>query len=279
MNKFSNPQKFSRDQISRPPSTQLLEVSVNTHEEVCNLARNVRKSLTLESSPHFRNFIALALEALGKKLLVIKRIGTNYIPEVGSIQRDLTELVVDFFWVASYYREDPKIAEQLSEQFFLSKKKAYLAQYQFAKSIMKSDVFLKEFFDKGELARQKKEAHEILSLKTVPKEWRRIPDVISNKKSQWADRCERAVQLVREIANLKYAPYLNNLKRLSAYTHWDSQQIQEFSDTFRQALFDRYLNIAIGFVHDSINGACYFSGLNIPVNVRELRKQFVYMST
>ena len=167
MNKFSNPQKFSRDQISRPPSTQLLEVSVNTHEEVCNLARNVRKSLTLESSPHFRNFIALALEALGKKLLVIKRIGTNYIPEVGSIQRDLTELVVDFFWVASYYREDPKIAEQLSEQFFLSKKKAYLAQYQFAKSIMKSDVFLKEFFDKGELARQKKEAHEILSLKRV----------------------------------------------------------------------------------------------------------------
>ena len=108
---------------------------------------------------------------------------------------------------------------------------------------------------------------------------RELRKVCLHKKSQWADRCERAVQLVREIANLKYAPYLNNLKRLSAYTHWDSQQIQEFSDTFRQALFDRYLNIAIGFVHDSINGACYFSGLNIPVNVRELRKQFVYMST
>ncbi len=92
------------------------------HEEVYNLARNVRKSSTLESSPHFRNFIAVALEALGKKLLVIKRIGTNYIPEVGSIQRDLTEVVVDFFCVASYYREDPKIAEKLSEQFFYQKK-------------------------------------------------------------------------------------------------------------------------------------------------------------
>ena len=92
MDKFSNPQKFSIDQVSRPPSTQLLEVSVKTHEEVCNLARNVRKTSTLESSLHFRNFISVALEALGKKLLVIKRIGKNYIPEVGSIQRDLMEL-------------------------------------------------------------------------------------------------------------------------------------------------------------------------------------------
>ena len=186
MDKFSNPQKFSIDQVSRPPSTQLLKVSVKTHEEVCNLARNVRKSSTLESSLHFRNFISVALEALGKKLLVIKRIGKNYIPEVGSIQRDLTEVVVDFFWIASYYREDPKISEQLSEQFFLSG----MIQCKFAKSTMKSDVFLKEFFDEGELARQKYEARETLSIKTVPKEWRRIPDIISKKKSEWAARSQ-----------------------------------------------------------------------------------------
>ncbi len=41
---------------------------------------------------------------------------------------------------------------------------------------MKNDVFLKEFFDENELARQKNEALETLSVKTVPKEWRRIPE-------------------------------------------------------------------------------------------------------
>jgi hypothetical protein len=244
-----------------------------------SIARNVRKSEALDKTRRFREFIAVSLEAVSKKLIAIKRIGPMYIPEAGSILRDLTEVAVDFFWVGSYYNEKKEIAEQLSEQFFLSEPRAFLEQSAFGKDAMKNDLFLGKFFDAEAWDKKEKEAKQVLSKRSLGKEWREISGVISEAETRWKQRCARAASLVEIAANLKFAPYHSNLKVLSGYTHWDSVQTQTWGDEFAQALFDRDLNVAIGFTHDVINGACHFSKLPIPEKVRTLRHRFHYMST
>lgn len=281
MQKFTGtPQKISREQVQKPSSEQLAQVAMDTHNEVCDLARRVKGASPIKDMPFFEDYIVVSLEALAKKLLVVKRIGPNYIPEACSILRDLTEVVVDFFWILSHYEEDPDRAEQLSEQFFLSRDQAFLSQCEFSQEAMKNDLFLRDLYDDVAWNKRTDELREKLEGQT-PRNWRRIDGVISRTQAEWDARCCRAAKLVAEMANLKAAPYLDNLKHLSAYTHWDSPQVENYSDEHRNALFDRYLNIAIGFVHDAINGACGLCNLDIPLKIREMRilGKFLYMST
>ena len=43
---------------------------------------------------------------------------------------------------------------------------------------------------------------------------------------------------------------------VNGYSHRDSIQLQQFEEDFREALFARHFNIAIGFLQDVMTGTC-----------------------
>ncbi len=81
------------------------------------------------------------------------------------------------------------------------------------------------------------------------------------------------------MANLKCAPFYKNLQMLNGYSHWDPIQLQQFEEDFREALFARYFNIAIGFLHDVMTGTSLLGKLELSKKVIIARQQFIYMST
>ena len=142
---ITDTKKLTREQVIRPSSNDLEEVARKTYDISFAVARGVRRATVLDDTPYFRRFIAASIEGISNKLRAIKRIGYKYIPEAGSILRDLTEVVVDFFWVASHFEHKKGDAEQISHQFFLSHNKQFLAQAHQALIAMRDDIFLGEF--------------------------------------------------------------------------------------------------------------------------------------
>ena len=275
---ITDPQKIPRDLVKRPTREQLEDVICRTYDLGFRIARETRRSEALSDYAYFRSFMAASLEGCCNKLFVIKRIGEQYIPEAGSILRDLTEIVVDVFWVLSHFKQDKDLAELLGRQFACSHLKQFLQQSKQAREGHRLDHFLKDVNkEEWEELRRKAKA-EIRGVK-LGSNWRYVTERITHSDYRWDRRCPRAAKVAARIVNLQYAPYLKNLEILSAYTHWDSAQCQQFSDDLRARLFDRYMNIAIGFTHDVITVACKVSDQRVPEECVIKRHEFIYMST
>ena len=66
---------------------------------------------------------------------------------------------------------------------------------------------------------------------------------------------------------------------VNSYSHRDSIQLQQFEEDFREALFARHFNIAIGFLQDVMTGTYLLGKFELPKKAIIARQQFVYMST
>ena len=279
---ITDPKNLERDQVVCPSLCQLEQVALITFRLAVDMSRHVARAEALEDTQHYRRFISACLKSMSYKMLAIKRLGPNYISEVRAIFRVHTEIAVDFFWLADHYKRQKEHAELLSKQFFLFGSKQFLETFP-GEEALRQDPFLKPFASKeGWLKSMKGAARkEIKGVLLKGNDWRIASGVTNRKTASWDARCKHAIKHAEQMANLKSAPFHRNLKMLSSYSHWDSTQIQEHDEEdLRTALFARDLNIAIGFVHDVMTGACSLAHLGEPPEEAiATRQRFPYMST
>ncbi len=276
---ITDPKNLERDQVVRPSLSQLEEVAKITFELAVDMSRHVREDKWLSDTSYYRNFISSCLESMSNKLFALKRLGPVYIAEACAILRVHTEITVDFFWLAAHYRHKKTDADLLSKQFFLFRNKKYLAQAGPAGQALLQDPFLRPFVSKESLEEEIESAREKIRGVSIKGDWRVASEITKPSDCMWGARCKRAARQVEEIANLKFAPFLQNLQMLNSYSHWDSIQIQQYEEDFREALFCRDLNIAIGFLHDVMTGTCFLSDLELPEKAFIERQKFIYMET
>ena len=262
---ITDPKNLARDQVDCPSLCQLEQVARTTFDLAVDMSRHVARAEALEDTQHYRRFISACLKSMSHKMLAIKRLGPNYISEARAILRVHTEIAVDFFWLADHYRDQKEHADLLSKQFFLFGNKQFLETFP-AEEALGQDHFLKPFVSKeGWLKAMKSAARkEIKGVLLKGNDWRIASGVTEKDDCRWDARCKRAIKHAEEMANLKFAPFHRNLKMLSSYSHWDSIQTQEYKEDLKKALFARDLNIAIGFVHDVMTGACSLAHLDPP---------------
>ena len=275
---ITDPTKLKRDQIIRPTLGQLEKVARSTFDLAVDMSRHVRKAKALEDTDYYRRFIAACLGSMSNKLFAIKRLGPNYIPEAGAILRVHTEITVDFFWLAAHYKHQKEHANLLSKQFFLSHNKQFLAQADIAGKALLQDTFMGQFITKESWQKDIESARKKIRGVSIKGDWRIVPGITKPSDCKWDARCKRAAKSANEMVNLKIAPFYQNLQMLNGYSHWDSIQLQQFEEDFREALFARHFNIAIGFLHDVMTGTCLLGKLKLPQKVKNLRQQFIYMS-
>ncbi len=285
-------QRLDKTALPRPTLDALKEVVSDTYKELWRLIQEIGLANHLRKHRPFQRYVAWSLKAIGRKLMAIRRL-SPYDHEANSLLRDLTEVVMDLFWLYSFYAQDPKDGEALADRFFKFGAKAFLEEARAAQKVLLDDTFLGDFFDPANFQREIEEAQRLVAgyafadpnaaaqlRREQDKNWRALPELIGDVKDvKWHARCRRAETAVQDVANLKYAPYYKNLKLLSAYTHWDPLQASDPPEEQRLARFCRTLNIAIGFAHDTINLGYHLLNRPLPENVRALRQQFVWAST
>ena len=273
MAKIINPYKIRREDIKRPTRDELKKVLSDITDMLNFISYDIKKSNLGRNYPKYAEFLSLSAIALCNKLRSISKID-KYLDEVNSLLRDLIELIVDVFWLYHFYKKSPKNAELLSERFFMFRSKKIIYNNEFSKKFI-NDPFLKEIININQLNEiNKKEDKKITNyefynnklsfkkgksqkeknlLKKQRENWRAHPLVITDiNEILWSKRCELAKVCVKEIANLKEAPYHLDLKFLSGFTHWDPIQGIQYSEKVRNTLFDRNFNIALCFALDFI---------------------------
>ena len=277
---ITDPKNLERDQVACPSLCQLETVALTTFDLAVDLSRHVGKAKSLDDTQHYRKFISACLKSMSDKIIAIKRLGYNYISEARAILRVHTEIAVDFFWLADHYGDQKEDADLLSKQFFLFGSKQFLETFP-AEEALRQDHFLKPFVSKEDWLKNMESAarEEIKEVTLKGNDWRIASGVTEKGDCRWDARCKRAAKQVEKIANLRSAPFHRNLKMLSSYSHWDSIQTQEYEEDLKEALFKRDLNIAIGFVHDVMTGACSLAHLKLPEKSIFARQRFLYMST
>ena len=225
-------------------------------------------------------YFAACLTVVVNNLKAIELLSSLYNNACSTILRNLTETCVDYFWVASYLEKNPAKGLQLTENFFL------FGKYQFAKTanelalLCKDDVFLRDvetpFTNQSliELCRNQTES------KSFGDSWRKDSSLFSsNSEIIWKTRSEVAAEFVERHQNLKAAPYLSNLKALSSYSHFDPAQIVIMDSKYQDRIYDRQLNIALGFVLDMLLYSFKRKKWNIPDPLTVVHHEFIYTST
>lgn len=240
-------QKPTRQSIPRPTREQLAEVAEQVWWHSNEHAHELEKGTSTDK------FFAACLRVSASNLKAMLKLSSPYLSECGSIFRNLVETCIDFFWVASYLESDPSKGNRLAENFFLFGNAKFVENAPLYASIAKTDQFLRDiatpFDDTNLIAACKKE----LNGKSFGNSWRFDPANFNDEKeTKWRMRSQKATEFAEKSVNLKGAPYLANLRSLSSYSHFDPAQVSYFSGELVDRLFDRGINIAIGFGFDMI---------------------------
>lgn len=266
--------RVTTQSIPRPTRDDLTHVAEQVWQYSNEHTHELCKGTTTDK------FFAACLSVSASNLKAMLKLSSAYLPESGSIFRNLVETCVDFFWVASYLEAEPSKAEGLAENFFL------YGKYQFAQNastyarIAKTDPFFRDIstpFDDMELIDAcKKEVGN----RSFGDSWRFESTIFADdKETKWRKRSEKAAQFVQKTMNLKAAPYLANLRALSSYSHFDPAQIGYFSNELQGRFFDRSINIALGFVFDMLLFSYRRKAWKPPQQLVMLQHKFIWFST
>ncbi len=265
----------TRSSLPRPTRDQLF----STAESVWNHCEAHAHDIEAKGNDIDR-FLASCLRVASSNLMAIVKLSAAYHSECGSIMRNLVETCVDYFWVASFFEAQPAKAERIASNFFLYGKSKYLEAEPAYRNYAVSDVFLRDvpspFADEEVLNRCRKE----LEGRIFGKTWRFDPEIFAKEsETSWRSRCEAAATFAERSVNLKGAPYLINLRTYSSYSHFDPAQIDMRPSLFRDRLYDRNLNIAIGFCFDMLTYSYLRMKWKHPEELMMLQHNFIWFST
>ena len=239
--------KPTKDSIPRPTREELAEVA----EQVWRFAND--HAHELEKGNVVDKFFAVSLRVASSNLKAMLRLSSPYLSECGSILRNLVETCVDFFWVASWLETEPSKGEHLCDNFFLFGKSQFAQHAPIYASIARTDPFLRDIRTAADDPQIIDDCRKATSGKVFGHSWRFDQALFAGEREvKWKRRSKVAADFAKNAVNLKGAPYLANLIALSGYSHFDAAQIDLFDEDLQNALFDRNINIAIGFVFDML---------------------------
>lgn len=225
-------------------------------------------------------FFAAAIDVAFRNLKAITLLSSRYNAECGALFRVLVETCVDFFWVASFINDRPQVAKRLAENFFAYSTWMFdqlVPQY---RTKFNNDVFFRDvsnpYIDQYLIDK----AVALAAGYSFGKTWRHEQSLLSELGDiSWNDRAPIAGSFAEQQQNLKGSPYLSNLKTLSSFSHFDPAQVTQYSESFHEAMFDRNLNIALGFALDMLLYSYKRKGWQPPQSLCMLNHEFVYFST
>jgi len=267
-------QKPTKESIPRPTREALKKTAEGVSRYANEHAHELEKGTTTDK------FYAACIRVATSNFLAMLKLQSAYLPECGAIFRNLVETTIDFFWVSSLLSTEQAKGERIAENFFLYAKSKFVETASTYTNIAKNDIFLRDiktpFDDTMAIDSCKKD----VAGRLFGDSWRNESTIFSNQDPiRWRQRSQVAADFVAKEVNLKGAPYLENLKNLSSYSHFDPAQISYFSDELQQRFFDRDINIAIGFVFDMVIYSYKRKGWSPPRNFLVLQHQFVWFST
>jgi hypothetical protein len=243
-------------------------------------AHDLERTADLEKGDYSDAFLAACIRVAASNLTAMRHLSSPYLPECGCIARNLVEACVDFFWVASFLESEPTKGQQIAKNFFLYAKFKFVESAPLYASVAKSDPFFRDiktpFEDSNAIDKCKKE----LEGRSFDDSWRFDPAIFADEREvKWKNRTNVAASYAQRVVNLKGAPFLTNLRVLSSYSHFDPAQISQSDDLFRERLFDRNLNMAIGFVYDMLIFSFTRKHWEPPQALGLLQNSFLWFST
>jgi hypothetical protein len=267
-------QKVTKQSIPRPTCNELSQVAEQVWQYSNDHIHELEKGSTTDK------FFAASIKVSASNLKAMLKLSAVYLPETGSIFRNLVETCVDFFWIASYVENEPTKGERLAQNFFLYGKYKFAENAATYASIAKTDVFLRDISTPFEDSKLVDDCKKDVAGHSFSDSWRFDPTIFADEKeTRWQKRSEKAAEFVRKTMNLKGAPYLANLVVLSAYSHFDPAQISFFSNELQNRFFDRSVNIALGFVFDMLLYSYRRKGWTPPQQLVILQHKFIWFST
>jgi hypothetical protein len=260
--------------IPRPTRSTLNSVVERMWKHSLSQTHDLRKGGS------FDQFLAAALDTSFSNLKAMKLLSSPYRAECGALLRVLVETCVDFFWVASFIKDRPDIAKKLAENFFLYSTWKFNQLVPDFRSRFNDDVFLRDAGNPYADQVQQDKAVALSAGLSFDHSWRDEASVVAELGDiTWDGRAALAAQFAEEQQNLKGAPYLPNLRMLSSYAHFDPAHIAQYTESYHDAMYDRNLNIALGFCLDMLLYSYKYKNWEPPRPLCMLNHEFVYFST
>lgn len=252
-----------REDVNCPTKKELLEAKELINQELSDRRYEIMKYFTEKKYPNYGNFIAISCDTIFNNLSAICHLNSNYLNQIFTLSRNYQELIVDNLWMYSFYKDEPKKVEDISERFFYFGKKYFIEQLQYNINVWKKDIFFRDISIEN-LKKKKKELEYSIprynhwgELPFQKNNWRGHPNYFPTNKDkdniQWSNRSKIAGDTAKDCINLKNSPFRKNLSLLSAYNHWDPMQIDNINENDKDLLFCRTLNILLGFALDLLN--------------------------
>ena len=269
----------TRDSLPRPTRQQLCRAAEEVWRFANEQAHNLERAHDPEKDGIADRFFAACIRVAASNLMAIRQLSSPYLPECGCITRNLVETCVDFFWVASYVDSDPLKGLRLAENFFLYGKSKFVETARLYAHVAKFDLFFRDIKTPFEDSDAIDKCRKATEGRGSGKSWRIDPSVSSGaRETSWEKRAEIAANYAQKTVNLKGAPFLTNLRVLSSFSHFDPAQVSESDDQFRDRLYDRDLNMAIGFVYDMLVFSFVRKHWEPPQALGLLQNSFLWLS-
>lgn len=273
--KIINPYRPIRETIPRPTSKQLVEIVRKLYGFSCDHTHDLNRY----STERIDHFFAASISVVSSNLMAMVKLQPPFLFESQNVLRNIVETCMDFFWVASIYIDDPKRGEQLATNFFLFAEYKYIEMAEVIQSLDKKDHFVGDFRKTFINEKMLEECKQKVNGIKFGKSWRHQYSSFNRKDIGWQSRADIAAEFVQKYLNLKKAPYLKNLEFLSSYAHFDPAQIQTIEPRLRRRIFDRNLNIGIGFLYDMLIYSLKRKNWNPAGPFLGLKEKFLWFST
>lgn len=259
MKKILNPNKLIRNDVKCPTIDDLIKAK----ELICLVLGDcrfqIKKFLNSKELINYGRFIAVSCDSIFNNLNAVSRLGSNYLNQIFTLSRNFHEIVIDNLWMYSFYEEDPEIAEEIAERFFVFSRKSNIQYLKETLPILDIDIFLRDvdkqiLLNKIEKSQKYIQDYKFYGNKKLIYNWRAHPKYFKSLKDvDWRHKSKIAKEISEKLVNFKNAPYLENLKYLSAYNHWDPIQTNILNDTNNNRFYARTLNLLLCISLDFLN--------------------------
>ncbi len=282
--------KISKSSIKLPTLKILEELIESAHAEIISLRLKFKDEFKEEEFlPQFFYFSLQRVIDIG---LSIKKLISSDLISINILMRSILETVVDFLWIYSIHLDDRNYSEKLAKRFFQFGAKDFLSTEVDFERFTYNDFFIKEIKEKLNPLQQIFNAKKTKIIEICPKnitrdkrklynkKWRALPELIQNiNEINFSSRADKAIQVAKDICNLKNPSYKENWAILNRFTHLTSATMPKYESEVTGILYLRSLNLCLGYIHDTLQITYDYLNIIPPEGIRMDRQKFLYYST
>lgn len=284
-----NPYKITKESVTAPDEVTLRELINQTYEEIGSLRFLLKDTREQVNCKYFCDFLRDSIITNSEILLSISKLSHMFLNSALILMRTFLEIKVDFLWIYSIFLNNNDTGEKLARRFYQFGTKFYLNMSTTFKRIFKNDTFANKMHRQIDIEKDARRAEEFDKFtefsEMKPKDWqkmdwRALPGLVTNRQQiMFAQRSKVAAEVSDKLFNLKDAPYYHNWKILNLFAHWSSLHYKYVQEDVSKFIYQRNLNIYLGFMHDMINLLLHFMNKPATEKLKMIRNQFIYFST